>query len=81
MTLGENIQYLRKATNITQEELAEKLSVSRQTVSDYKPKRIDWDFPFVSTEQQSRFGLRGYVAAYIFPVDIKNIGISKRKRI
>lgn len=71
MTLGDNIQYLRRETNITQEELAEKLSASRQTVSDYKPKRIGWDFPFVSTEQQSHFELQGYVAAYIFPVDIK----------
>ncbi len=32
-----------------------------------KAKRIGWDFPFVSAEQQSRFGLRGYVAAYILP--------------
>ena len=151
MTLGDNIQYLRKVNDITQEELAERLSVSRQTISkwemnqaypeipklieignifhckvdellkedmdkrkdvyseitvkeipgfrmgryviisynpeddvhaymdrwaessglnaftDYKPKRIGWDFPFVSVEQQNRFGLRGYVAAYILP--------------
>ncbi len=151
MSLGDNIQYLRKVNNITQEELAERLYVSRQTVSkwemnqtypeipklieignlfhckidellkenmrihmdvysnitireipgfrmgqyivissnpendahsyidrwaessglnaipDYKPKRIGWDFPFVSPEQRTRFGLRGYVAAYILP--------------
>ena len=151
MTLGDNIQYLRKINGITQEELAERLSVSRQTISkwetnqvypeipklieignifhckvdellkedmdkrknvysdvivkeipgfrmgryviispnpendvlaymdrwaessglnaitDYQPKRIGWDFPFVSSEQQNRFGLRGYVAAYILP--------------
>lgn len=155
MTLGDNIQWLRKVNNITQEELAEKLSVSRQTISkwemnqiypeipklieignlfhckvdellkedlcknqevyseitikevtgfrmgryvmispnpeddvnfymdrwaessglnaipDYKAKRIGWDFPFVSAEQQSRFGLRGYVAAYILPDDFE----------
>ena len=29
MTLGDNIQYLRKVNDITQEELAERLSVSR----------------------------------------------------
>ena len=29
--------------------------------------RIGWDFPFVSPELQNRFGLRGYVAAYILP--------------
>lgn len=151
MTLGDNIQYLRKVNDITQEELAERLSVSRQTISkwemnqaypeipklieignmfhckvdellkedmgkrmdvysdvtvkeipgfrmgryvmispnpeddvhaymdrwaeasglnaitDYKPKRIGWDFPFVSAEQQNRFGLRGYVVAYVLP--------------
>lgn len=155
MTLGDNIQWLRKVNNITQEELAEKLSVSRQTISKwemnqtypeipklieignlfnckvdellkkdlcknqevyseitikevtgfrmgryvmispnpeddvnsymdrwaessglnaipgYKAKRIGWDFPFVSAEQQSRFGLRGYVAAYILPDDFE----------
>lgn len=29
--------------------------------------RIGWDFPYVSPELQNRFGLRGYVAAYILP--------------
>lgn len=29
--------------------------------------RIGWDFPFVSSELKNRFGLRGYVAAYIMP--------------
>ena len=29
--------------------------------------RIGWDFPYVSSELQNRFGLRGYVAAYILP--------------
>lgn len=32
-----------------------------------EPKCIGWDFPFVSAEQQNRFGLRGYVTAYILP--------------
>lgn len=151
MCIGSNIQYLRQAKSMTQQEMAEALSVSRQTVSkwemdqvypeipklkklcelfhcsmdallnedlqksqgayseivikevagfrmaryvmitpcpendvnaymdrwaldsglldvsDFKPKRIGWDFPFVSMEQQNRFGLRGYVAAYILP--------------
>lgn len=31
------------------------------------PKRIGWDFPFVSNEQKNRFGLRGYASAYILP--------------
>ena len=29
--------------------------------------RIGWDWPYVSSEQQNRFGLRGYVAAYVLP--------------
>lgn len=34
---------------------------------DSKAKMIGWDFPFVSQEQQTRFGLHGYVAAYVIP--------------
>ncbi|MDO5425687.1 MAG: helix-turn-helix domain-containing protein [Eubacteriales bacterium] len=155
MTLSENLQYLRRVNNLTQEELAEKLEVSRQTVSKwemnqstpeipkllelselfhckvdellkedigkkqgiyseitiqkipgfrmaryvmitpapendvnaymdrwaensglnaiegYEPKRIGWDFPYVSVEQQTCFGLRGYVAAYLLPEDFE----------
>ena len=141
MSLGGNIQYLRKQKRITQEQLAEKMKVSRQTVSRWESdevtpelgkivelsdlfcckldalvrenlrlrediyseieirklmispnpeddvnaymdnwarnsglltmhpdaKRIGWDFPYVSSELQNRFGLRGYVAAYILP--------------
>ena len=36
MALGDNIQYLRKMNDITQEELAEKLFVSRQTISKWE---------------------------------------------
>ncbi len=150
MSLGKNIQYLRKQKKITQEQLAEIMSVSRQTISrweadeiipelsklvslskvfsckldalvkddmltfgevysevtikrvkafkmaryvmispnpednvnayidnwarqsgllEIKPNamRIGWDFPFVSAELQNRFGLWGYVAAYVLP--------------
>lgn len=150
MSLGNNIQYLRKQKQITQEQLAERMSVSRQTISKWeadeavpelsklialsdlfsckldaliredlnaydeiyseitvktvKPfkmaryvmvtpnpeddvnrymndwakragllalnpeaKLIGWDFPYVSSELQNRFGLRGYVAAYVLP--------------
>lgn len=150
MSLGKNIQYLRKQKKITQEQLAEIMFVSRQTISRweadeiipelnklvalsekfsckldalvkedmlscdevyseitikhvkafkmaryvmvtpnpeddvntymdnwaqqsgllrYQPDamRIGWDFPYVSLELQNRFGLRGYVAAYILP--------------
>ena len=28
---------------------------------------LGWDFPFVSQEQQMRFGLHGYAAAYVLP--------------
>ena len=37
------------------------------SVTDGKPACIGWDFPFVSAEQQNRYGLRGYVSAYILP--------------
>lgn len=30
-------------------------------------KLIGWDFPFVSPEQQNRFGMHGYAAAYVIP--------------
>ena len=151
MKLGTNLQYLRKINgNMTQEKLAERMNVSRQTVSRWEtgeaypeldklmelsrifsctldallkedlmpntdhfsavsivtvpaftlgryliispqpendvqmyldhwaknsglydhtphPRQIGWDFPFVSREQQNRFGLRGYVAGWILP--------------
>jgi len=38
-------------------------------VEGYKKKSIGWDFPFVTQEQQVKFGLRGYVAAYVIPDD------------
>ena len=31
-----------------------------------KPKRIGWDFPFVSLELQNRFGLRGVCSSIYF---------------
>ena len=150
MSLGKNIQYLRKQKKITQEQLAEMMSVSRQTISRWEADeivpelnklvalsdmfsckldalikedmaacdeiyskitirhvdgfrmaryvmvtpnpeddvnaymdqwatrsgllevqqnvmKIGWDFPFVTQELQNRFGLRGYVSAYILP--------------
>ena len=150
MSLGKNMQYLRKQKRITQEQLAEEMSVSRQTVSKWEAdeivpelsklvalselfsckldalvrenlagcdqvysavaikqlkgfrmaryvmvtpnpeddvsrymdewarrsgllamhpgaRRIGWDFPYVSLELQNRFGLRGYVSAYVLP--------------
>lgn len=150
MSLETNIQYLRKLNKLTQEQFAEKMNITRQTVSrweadevipelsklveicsafsckldelvrenmsskneiysevkvrtvpafkmaryvmispnpesdvqnymmnwgkvsglvaaDSNAKLIGWDFPFVSQELQSRFGLHGYVAAYILP--------------
>jgi len=36
-----------------------------------KKRQIGWDFPFVSMEQQNRFGLRGYVAGWILPEGFK----------
>lgn len=150
MNLGANIQYLRKINKLTQEQFAERMGITRQTVSrwesdevtpelnklvemcsifsckldelvredmasreaiysevairkvpafqmaryvmvspnpeadvqnymkqwakksglaaaDPDAKLIGWDFPFVSQEQQTRFDLHGYVAAYVLP--------------
>ncbi len=150
MSLGTNIAYLRKQKTMTQEQLAERMGVTRQTVSRwesdevtpelaklvemcevfscrldglvredlsaqssiYSPvtvkhmeafrmagyviispnpehdalsymkrwaeqsgllsrcpqaKLIGWDFPFVTQEQQNRFGMHGYAAAFILP--------------
>lgn len=154
MSLGNNISFLRKQKKLTQEQLADRLSVTRQTVSRWESdevvpeldrlvemcgifackldalvredltgqsgiyseirmvrvapfkmasyviispdpesdalghmdswaqncglkkvcpdvKLIGWDFPFVSQEQQNRFGLHGYVAACVLPDDFK----------
>jgi len=150
MSLGTNIQYLRKINKFTQEQFAEKMNITRQTVSRWESdevtpelaklvdmcevfsckldelvrenmtvknaiysaveikrlptfkmaryvmispnpeddvntymhkwakksglleqypdvKIIGWDFPFVSQELQTRFHMRGYVAAYVLP--------------
>ena len=150
MSIGRNLQYLRRQKKMTQEQLAERMGVSRQTVCRWEADeatpelgklvelcglfacrldalvretldgagdvysqvgirrvegftmaryvmispnpeddvnaymdrwahrsgllaahpgamRIGWDFPFVTQEQQSRFRLRGYVAAYVLP--------------
>lgn len=150
MSIGSNIQYLRYLNQMTQEQFAEKMNVSIQTVSSWESdevtpelsklvdmsslfsckideiikedmssknpiysevkirkvpgfkmaryimispnpeadvqaymenwaiesgllwanpeaKQIGWDFPFVSQEQQTRFGLHGYAAAYVIP--------------
>lgn len=150
MSLGTNISYLRKQKKLTQEQLAERMRVTRQTVSRWETdevipelaklvdmcsifackldalvkeelsvqsevysdiqikrmasfkmasyviispnpeadangymerwavnsglkaacpdaKLIGWDFPYVSPEQQNRFGMHGYAAAYVIP--------------
>lgn len=150
MSLGNNISYLRKQKKLTQEQFAEMMNVTRQTISRWESdevtpelgklteicsvfsckldelvredmtakggiysevaikrvpafrmakyvmispnpeadvqeylrnwgkrsgllaahpeaKLIGWDFPFVSQEQQVRFGLHGYSAAYVLP--------------
>ncbi len=40
MSLGKNIQYLRKQKKITQEQLSEIMSVSRQTISRWEADEI-----------------------------------------
>ena len=36
MSFGENLQYLRRQANMTQEDLAAEMNVSRQTVSKWE---------------------------------------------
>lgn len=36
-------------------------------ITGYSPVRIGWGFPYVSAEQKSRFGLKGYVSGCILP--------------
>lgn len=150
MNIGSNLAFLRKQKKMTQEQLAERLGVSRQTVSRWETDevvpelaklnelcgvfscrldalvnedmqtqedifsavvvrrvapfrmaryvivspnpeddvqqymdnwarrsglltvrpdavKIGWDFPYISQEQQTRFGLHGYVCAYVLP--------------
>ena len=152
MNIGKNISFLRKQKKLTQEQLADRMNVTRQTVSRWESdevvpeldrlvemceiftckldslvredlsdqseiyseirlkriapfkmasyviispependavkhmekwaescglkkvcpdvKLIGWDFPYVSQEQQNRFGLHGYVAACVIPDD------------
>ena len=45
MSLGENIQYLRQINSITQEALAESLSVSRQTISKWETNQVYPEIP------------------------------------
>lgn len=154
MSLGKNIRYLRKQKKITQERMAEIMSVSRQTISRWEADeivpelsklvalselfacnldalvkddmvefdeiyseitikkvkafkmaryvmispnpednvntymdnwarqsgllkaepnamRIGWDFPYITPELQNRFGLWGYVAAYVLPEEFE----------
>ncbi len=43
--------------------------VRRSGLLEFQPDamKIGWDFPFAIPEMQNRFGIRGYVAAYILP--------------
>ena len=40
MSLGTNIQYLRKLNKLTQEQLAEKMNITRQTVSRWESDEV-----------------------------------------
>ena len=41
---GKNIRYFRMLRNMTQDELAEKLAVTRQTISNYENGKSQPDF-------------------------------------
>ena len=40
MSLGTNIQYLRKLNKLTQEQFAEKMNITRQTVSRWESDEV-----------------------------------------
>ena len=44
MSLGTNINYLRKQKKLTQEQLAEKMNVTRQTVSRWETDKVVPEF-------------------------------------
>lgn len=48
MSLGENLLNLRKSKNLSQEEVAEKLNVSRQTISKWETDQSTPDFDKIS---------------------------------
>ena len=48
-SVGENIKNIRKKNNITQEELAEKLNVTRQAVSNWENGKSEPDIKTIST--------------------------------
>ena len=48
MTLGEKIQRLRKETGLSQEALAEKINVTRQTVSKWECNQSSPDLDFIA---------------------------------
>ncbi|MFN1807303.1 helix-turn-helix domain-containing protein [Clostridioides difficile] len=48
MTLGEKIQKLRKQNGFSQEELAEKVTVTRQTISKWELNQSEPDLDFIA---------------------------------
>lgn len=56
MTIGDNIQHRRKVKGMTQEELAQQLKVSRQTISK-------WEMNQANPEISSLLNLPRYLTA------------------
>ena len=66
-TLGRYVIISPQPENDVQMYLDRWAGMSGLYEQDPHPRQIGWDFPFVSMEQQNRFGLRGYVAGWILP--------------
>lgn len=66
-TLGRYIIISPQPENDVQQYLARWAENSGLAAYPGTLRQIGWDFPFVSREQQNRFGLRGYVAGWILP--------------
>lgn len=76
--IGTNIKLLRESKNISQEELAEKLIVSRQTVSDYEKGKANPDIEMIkqiaeSLQTDANKLIYGYEEAIDKKVKIRNI--------
>ena len=66
-TLGRYVIISPQPENDVQTYLDRWAQMSGLYAYELHPRQIGWDFPFVSMEQQNRFGLRGYVAGWILP--------------
>ena len=75
MTLGEKLSKLRKQSNITQEQLAERLGVSRQAISKWES-----DASYPETDKLIQIGKLYHCSMdYLLKDDIEEESLSEKK--